>query len=175
MNEVECSVFVSNGHCGPGTRIEVQDRGTDLADGYPQAVLPTEPDVYTIERQSLGFKLVFQGSMPAREMQEWLDDSIVVLREPPPSFGLLIDMRALLPLTLDSQRLMSLGHQLYQRRGLRRSAVVVQSSGTRLQFNRLAKESGAYQWERYISAEDTPDWETRGWAWIQGGFDPDAS
>jgi hypothetical protein len=51
--------------------------------------------------------------------------------------------------------------------------VVVQSNGTRLQFIRLAKESGAYQWERYLSAEDTPDWETRGWAWIQGGFDPD--
>ncbi len=129
--------------------------------------------MYTIEKHHLGYKLVFEGAMPPREMQHWLDDSIVALRETPPCFGLLIDMRALQPLPPDSRRLMSLGHQLFQRRGLRRSAVVVQNPGTKLQFIRLAKESGAYQWERYFSAEDTPDWEARGWAWIQGGLDPD--
>jgi len=26
-----------------------------------------------------------------------------------------------------------------------------------------------------VSAEDTPDWEKKGWAWIQAGIDPDAS
>ena len=42
-------------------------------------------------------------------------------------------------------------------------------------FSRLAQESGIHYWERYISAENTPDWEARGWAWIQNGVDPDAS
>lgn len=129
--------------------------------------------MYVIERQEVGYKLVFGGSIPPQEMQSWLDDSIMALREPPPLFGVLIDMRALQPLPLDSRRLMALGQQLYQRRGLRRSAVVVQDISTRQQFIRSAKESGAYQWERYISAEDTPDWEARGWAWVRGEQDPD--
>jgi hypothetical protein len=131
--------------------------------------------VYAIERQPFGFKLVFQGSLTAAEMQRWLDDTIIALRSAPPAFGLLMDMRALQPLNLDSQRLMLMGQQLYQRSGLRRTAVIVQTPMTRMLFTHLAKESGIYQWERYISAEGTPDWEIRGCAWIQGTTDPDRS
>ena len=131
--------------------------------------------MYAIEKQPFGFKLVFQGSLTAAEMQRWLDDTIIALRAAPPAFGLLMDMRALQPLNLDSQRLMLMGQQLYQRSGLRRTAVIVQSPMTRVLFTHLAKESGIYQWERYISAEGTPDWETRGCAWIQGTTDPDRS
>jgi hypothetical protein len=40
-------------------------------------------------------------------------------------------------------------------------------------FTHLARESGIYQWERYISAESTPDWETLAWAWVKGEKDPD--
>jgi hypothetical protein len=174
MDDIQTTSSVCNEVSAPLMAWLVFGRGTFLADSCLLADFQSEQDVYAIQRQRLGYKLVFEGSIEAREMQQWLDDSIIALREPPPSFGLLIDMRALQALTLDSQRLMSMGHQLYQRRGLRRSVVVVQSAGTRLKFVRMAKESGAYQWERYLCAEDTPDWEARGWAWIQGGVDPDA-
>lgn len=130
--------------------------------------------MYAIEKQPLGFKLVFKGSIAAGEMQQWVDDSRAALSNAPPSFGLFMDMRALQPLPLESQRVMLLGQQLYQRRGMRRSVVIIQDPMTRVQFTRLAHESGVDHWERYISAEDTPDWEKRGWAWIQAGVDPDA-
>lgn len=49
--------------------------GTVLADVYPQPVLRPESDVYTTEKQRHGYKLVLQGSISPREMQQWLDDS----------------------------------------------------------------------------------------------------
>jgi hypothetical protein len=174
MDEVETNRLAGDGEFDPTIAGAALDPGIVLAGTCSWADFQSEQNVYAIEKLQLGYKLVFEGSITPREMQQWLDDSILALREPPSSFGLLIDMRALQPMTLDSQRLMSMGHCLYQRRGLRRSAVVVQNAGTRLKFEQLAKESGAYQWERYISAEDTPDWEARGWAWIRGEFDPDA-
>ena len=130
--------------------------------------------MYAIEKQPLGFKLVFQGNIPASEMQRWVDESRAALCNAPPSFGLFMDMRALQPLPPESQRVMLEGQQLYQRCGMRRSVVIIQTPTTRMQFTRLAQESGIHHWERYISAESTPDWEEKGWAWIQGGVDPDA-
>jgi hypothetical protein len=131
--------------------------------------------MYAIEQQTLGFKLVFQGSIAASEMQRWVEDSKAALCNAPPSFGLFMDMRTLQPLPPESQTVMLVGQQLYQRHGMRRSVVIVLSPITRMQFTRLAQESGIHQWERYISAESTPDWESKGWAWIQGGVDPDVS
>jgi aryl carrier-like protein len=174
MDVVETKRLAGDEYSTPTLAAAAMEPGIVFADTCSQADFHSEQNVYAIEKRQLGYKLVFEGSITPREMQQWLDDSILALREQPSSFGLLIDMRALQPLTLDSQRLMSMGHSLYQRRGLRRSVVVVESVGTRLRFAQLAKESGAYQWERYISAEDTPDWEARGWAWISGELDPDA-
>jgi hypothetical protein len=145
-----------------------------LLTGWVGVVQHRKTTVYAIEKQPLGYKLVFQGSLSAVEMQRWLDDSRAALSNAPPSFGLLMDMRALQPLALDSQRLMLMGQQLYQRSGMHRSVVIVQNPMTRMLFTHLARESGIYQWERYISAESTPDWEPLAWAWIQGEKDPDS-
>jgi hypothetical protein len=129
--------------------------------------------VYAIERQPAGYKLVFSGRIDLGEMRRWVDDSRTALDSAPASFGLLIDMRFLLPMSPDVRRLMGLGLQLFQRHGQKRTAIVVETASTCRSFVQQAMESGAYQWERYISAETTPDWETRGWAWVDFGLDPE--
>jgi len=131
--------------------------------------------VYAIEKQPFGFKLVFKGRISASEMQRWVDESRAALSSAPASFGLFMDMRDLQPLPPESQRVMLEGQRLYQRCGMRRSVVIIQTPSTCMQFTRLAQESGIHYWERYISAENTPDWEAKGWAWIQNAVDPDAS
>jgi len=65
------------------------------------------------------------------------------------------------------------GLQLYKGKGMQRSAVILNSTVTTMQFKRLAKESGIYQWERYIDASKTANWTDVAVAWVKDGIDPD--
>lgn len=62
---------------------------------------------------------------------------------------------------------MEQGQAKYREKGMVRSAVLVDSAVTRMQFERLAKQSGIYEWERYFSA-DEPDHDERMTDWLQG-------
>ncbi len=43
-----------------------------------------------------------------------------------------------------------------------------------MQFKRIARETGIDQWERYINASATPNWEQVGIDWLTRAADPDA-
>lgn len=55
-----------------------------------------------------------------------------------------------------------------------RSVAIVENAITKLQFARIARETGIYAWERYVDASRDWDWEQRGLDWIIEGRDPDA-
>ncbi len=126
-----------------------------------------------IEVKNYGFKLVFTGQIKAEEMQEWVEKSKKKLLNSPREFGVLIDMRTLKPLAPETQAHMIEGQKLYKQKGLKRSAVVINSATTKIQFKRMAKDTGIYEWERYIDASTTPDWEKVGESWIKDSIDPD--
>jgi len=128
--------------------------------------------MYAIGPLPCGFQIVFAGEVTTRELLAWLEDVRRHIVAPPKNFGLLLDLRSLAPLSPSATRVLAKGLRLCQERGLGRTAVVVLSRSTQLEFTRLAKESGIYQWERYLSVEDTPDWHGRGVAWISQGIDP---
>ncbi len=48
--------------------------------------------------------------------------------------------------------LMEEGQKEYKERGMTRSVVILDSAIMAMQFKRLAKDTGIYQWERYIDA-----------------------
>jgi len=106
-------------------------------------------------------------------MQAWLQESQTHLRTAPKNFGIFVDMRTLKPLSPDSQMIMQEGQKLYQKNGMVRSVVVVSSSIIKAQFTRIAKETGIYQWERYIDSSSNPNWERTGVDWLTKGTDPD--
>ncbi len=54
-----------------------------------------------------------------------------------------------------------------------RSVVIVDSALTKMQFQRIAKQTGIHAWERYIDASSITDWEKVGIDWINKGIDPD--
>jgi hypothetical protein len=62
---------------------------------------------------------------------------------------------------------------MYRQNGMQRSVVVLENAITKMQFRQIAKKSGIYNYERYLSSEETPDWERRGEEWITKGIDPD--
>jgi hypothetical protein len=130
--------------------------------------------MHKIQKESWGYHLTFGDSMSAEEMQLWVDESKSVLRTAPRSFGVFVDMRNLRPLSVAARAVMLEGQKLYKRKGMRRSVVILASALITMQFRRLAKESGIYEWERYIDASAVPNWEEAGIAWLRHQLDPDA-
>ena len=129
--------------------------------------------MYKIEIKNYGYKLTFGGLIDAEEMKKWVADSKQALNTAPSKFGVFVDMRTLKPIEKESQAIMEEGQKLYKAKGMERSVVILESVLVTMQFKRIAKETGIYNWERYISAQDKPDWEKIGIAWIKDGVDPD--
>lgn len=129
--------------------------------------------MYKIEKEDYGFKLTFGDFIKAEEMMAWVDESKNALAAAPNEFGVFIDMRTLKPLPADTQAHMEEGQRLYKGKGMIRSAVVLASATTKMQFKRIAQETGIYEWERYIDASSVPNWEKAGVSWISEGIDPD--
>ena len=128
--------------------------------------------MYRIQRESWGFRLRFGGFITRREMERWRRESESFLRGAAEGFGVYVDMHDLQPLPSDTQRIMVEGQALYRRSGMARSAVIVDSVMTALQFKELARESGICAWERYLSSRD-PGAEELAIEWLRDGVDPD--
>ncbi|MCC6552216.1 MAG: hypothetical protein IT372_04235 [Polyangiaceae bacterium] len=129
--------------------------------------------MYSIERKPFGYWLTFGGTIDRAEMSAWVEESRRVLAEAPAAFGAFVDMRTLAPLTDDAQVAMREGQRFYKERGMTRSVVILSSAVLTMQFRRIAKETGIYEWERYINASKEPAWEAVGLRWVIDGVDPD--
>lgn len=129
--------------------------------------------MYRIEKMDFGLKLTFAGYITAEEMENWLSEARQTLNSAQPPFGVLVDMQALKPLRTDAQIHMEAGQKLFREKGMSRSAVILNDLITMMQFQRLARQTGIYQWERYFNIQTTPDWEIQALNWIKNGTDPD--
>ena len=129
--------------------------------------------MHKVEKTGYGYKLTFADFVKPEEMKQWLEDSKKALSSPPKEFGVFVDMRTLKPLTPDAQAVMEEGQKLFKLKGMSRSVVILANSVLTMQFKRIAKETGIYQWERYIDANSNPKWEQAGVDWLVKGTDPD--
>jgi hypothetical protein len=125
------------------------------------------------EKKLFGYHFTFSGYIQKDEMDKWVKDSEKILNGQTGKFGVLADLRTIKPLPPDAQESMKVGQKLYKSKGLQRSVVVLNDSITTMQFKRIAKETGIYEWERYIDASKTINWEQVGIDWIKDGKDPD--
>ncbi|MBU1221277.1 hypothetical protein KKF34_03505 [Myxococcota bacterium] len=130
--------------------------------------------MYSITKKDYGWLLVFGDSISEVEMMKWVEESKKVLAMgSKKDFGVFVDMRTLKPLAQSTKDIMVKGQMLFKQAGMVRSVVILQSAVITMQFKRIAKESGIDAWERYISAETTPDWQKKGEEWLKSGKDPD--
>lgn len=127
--------------------------------------------MYKIEKTSYGVKLTFSGFIQKEEMAQWVIESQKALVSFPPKFGVFVDMRELKPLSVDSQAEMQKGQKLYKMLGMERSVVILDNPIITMQFKRIAKETGIYEWERYIDASKNANWEELGKKWLVNGID----
>src|SRR5512139_3896429 len=129
--------------------------------------------MYRIERKPYGVRLTMAGSMSVEEARGWLEESYTVVPRLGGEFSVFVELLCLETTSAEVRAVMMEGQRYYRRWGMRRSVVIVSSEKQAMEFRRIALESGIYEWERYVSAEATPDWEEVGLAWIEHGTDPD--
>jgi hypothetical protein len=129
--------------------------------------------MYKIEKRLSGFLLTFSGSIQREEMNRWLEESKGQLASTVGSFGVIIDMRSLAPLSGETQEVMVEGQGMYRKKGMQRSAVILANAVVTQQFRRLALNSGIAQFERYIDASQHPDWSAAAIRWVRDGISPE--
>jgi len=129
--------------------------------------------MYKIEKTGYGYKLTFSGYMTADEMSKWVEESKQTLAPQTGRFGVYVDMRMLKPLPPDAQKHMQEGQKIFKQKGMEKSVVILNDTILTMQFKRIAKETGIYEWERYVDASKDNNWEQKGLNWIKKGVDPD--
>lgn len=129
--------------------------------------------MYKIEKKPYGYQLTFGDFINKEEMAKWVSDAEKALASAPSSFGVLIDMRTLKPLPADAQDEMKKWQKLFKEKGMKKSAVILDGAVTKMQFMRIGKSTGIYEWERYIDASNVSNWEQVAIDWITKDIDPD--
>ena len=129
--------------------------------------------MYRIEIRDFGYKLTFGDVVTGDEMKKWWDDSVGTLADGPDSFHVFVDMRSVETMSRLAQQRLEEGQKHYKQRGMVRSVVILSRAVIKRQLEILAKASGIYEWERYIDASNTPDWEERAMAWLLNAIEPD--
>jgi len=130
--------------------------------------------MYKIEKRPSGYILTFSGAINSTEMQNWYNDSKSTLaNETSNSFGVIIDMKELQPISQETQAIMVAGQGLYKQKGMKRSAVILASTAIKMQFKKLAQESGIYATERYIDASSYSNPIDIAVKWVKDEIDPD--
>jgi len=132
-----------------------------------------EEEMYKIEKKDFGYKLLFSGMVSKDEMANWVKDAEKALATQSGPFGVFVDMRDLKPLSNDAKVEMENGQKAFKGKGMQRSVVILNSAIVTMQFKKIAKETGIYEWERYIDASSTPDWEAKGIDWLKNGVNPE--
>jgi hypothetical protein len=129
--------------------------------------------VYKIEEGTYGFTLTFRGTVYSEELNRWLAESERALARRKTGFGVIVDMRELLPLGPEARDIILRGQGLFRKAGLVRSAVILKSSSIAAQFRQLAKDSLVYKNERYIDASKDEDCLKHALDWVKWEVEPD--
>jgi hypothetical protein len=145
-------------------------RNADSNSNGPNARMSRQ--VYKIDKTDLGFFLTFAGKMTKAEIEKWYAESEQALIEQQAPFGVIIDMRTLALLPVEAQGVMVRGQSMYRRRGMERSCVILDDAITRIQFMRLARQSGIFKYERYIDASANQDWLAEAHNWVRHAIPP---
>ena len=134
---------------------------------------PPGKKMYKIEKTAAGFTLTFGGLMNRAEHERWVEESERALVGCTKPFGVIVDLRTLMPLTPDAQAVLVEGQGLYKRAGMERSVVILNSPLMTMQAKRISKGSGIDAFERYIDASNDENWRKHAVAWVKFGVDPD--
>ncbi len=129
--------------------------------------------MYKVEKTDYGVRFTISGFITKEEMSMWAAEAQELIPGLQGNFGVIADLREMKPLPQDAQELMEETQKMYKKAGMIRSCVVLNNSITTMQFKRIGKKTGVYDWERYIDASIISNWEQVCEAWVLHAKDPD--
>ncbi|MBJ6762446.1 hypothetical protein JGU66_16875 [Myxococcaceae bacterium JPH2] len=124
-------------------------------------------------RTEYGFRANASGYITPAEANAWFDDlrAKVAIKKGRP-FGLMVDIRGQKANPPETQEIIKQAMGWLRQNGMVRSTVVLDSAVARLMMVRMAKQTGVYQWERYLDASKDTEWEAKAIDWIVHGHEP---
>ena len=129
--------------------------------------------MFKVEKTDFGVRLKISGLIEIEEVKKWKDEMLKALDKVKDPFNVFGDIQGFKPGSEDVQKIFVEVQKAYKDKGMKKSVVITDSTITKIQLKRTAKESGIYEWERYISSENNPKWEQQALDWITKNIDPD--
>ena len=74
---------------------------------------------------------------------------------------------------MESQGKLEEGQKYFKKKGMTRSVVILNNTLTKIQYKRIAMNTGIRKYERYIDASIHDNWESIAIKWLKDGVDPD--
>jgi len=132
--------------------------------------------MYKIKRTIYGFKLIFGGYIQKQEIHDWINEIENELSSITNNFGIIVDMSAiktpqpiLSEVTVISQNL----RKIIKTRGKHRLVIALNDKSVIDQLNKISKDYGFYERERYLNARKSFTWEKKAIDWVVNAKDPD--
>lgn len=127
---------------------------------------------YKIILTKYGVRLQFHGNVCVHDLYEWYPGLLDFLNKVPKNFSILVEFINSKPICEDSAKLLSYARAFLIGRGMRRCAIIFNSSASIVELMHQFKDLGIYNGERYISTQTYPDWENIAENWLLKGIEP---
>ncbi|NLC59081.1 MAG: hypothetical protein GX774_19780 [Armatimonadetes bacterium] len=128
--------------------------------------------MYRIELTTYGYKVTLAGSVSARALTAWVQESESLLAGQTGEFGVLFDVRQLKAIGFEEREVLRKARLLYREKGMRRSVVVGEGAALLQQLRQVAVDSRSAALERYLDALQVHDWGRHALGWLQNGIEP---
>jgi len=126
-----------------------------------------------MKKENYGVWIRFDGYISLPEMTQFCEEYKKLRGQCAKTSGTLSDLRDAKPFPQDVQSLVVELEEWANSRFSGRDALVVASTVMAVQLERLAKESGRYEFQRAIDASKVENWEQVARDWVVDGVDPD--
>ena len=128
--------------------------------------------MYKIDKRPYGYRLTMSGHVNEQQIQEYITELKELLPNLPQKFGIMVDMREMIPLTPDNQASLVASQKLVADRLTRSATIVNDNAIVKMQFRRLSKAGGVVESKRFIDASADPNWNKTAEDWIVMEKDP---
>lgn len=129
--------------------------------------------MYIVEATGDSLLVRLGGLVQEEEMAQMVAELERCVEDRQREFELLLDVRSLRPLGEQAVSRLQACQAELSRRGMGRSAVVLDDTFAMMYFAQLAQDCGVAELQRYFDASRHPDWQARARAWLCERIDPD--
>lgn len=128
----------------------------------------------TWEKENYGLRFTFADPLTLEETEQWRDAVRALVPELSEGFGVFVDMRQMELIPPVCKPIIEEIQIFCKRNGLGRSVLILAEELTALQLKVIASRTGVREWERYIIASKTADWERIGVDWLVNAVEPES-